>query len=344
LKYATKAGDTWQTQVVDGLGDVGQYTSLALDAGGFAHISYTDQTTVSSGPILQTGGAHGLHVKYADNATGRWVVENADASGTWSQSTSLALDAAGRPQIAFYDAANHILKRVVKTENYWTLETVDDTGLVGEYPSLLLDRDGAAHVCYYDLERGDLKYASEAVELREPRPGDVWEPGSSRAIRWDGSGQVTVSLSTDGGQTYTVLGSNIDFGELEVTVPDTPSARCKVRAERTSPASRAVSDSTFAIAPAIPLTVRPLPYRTGLVTITYTVDAVRDGASDVRVAVYDLRGRLVRTLARGEVLPGRHTTAWDARDERNRPVTAGLYVVRYQDARTVRSRSILVLR
>jgi len=41
---APACADTWRIQTVDSAGMVGDYTSLALDEYGFAHISYYDDT------------------------------------------------------------------------------------------------------------------------------------------------------------------------------------------------------------------------------------------------------------------------------------------------------------
>lgn len=46
------------------------------------------------------------------------------------------------------------------------------------------------------------------------------------------------------------------------------------------------------------------------------------------VAVYDVRGARVRTLARGSHEPGRHSLTWDGLDESGRRAPAGVYLVR----------------
>ena len=52
-------------------------------------------------------------------------------------------------------------------------------------------------------------------------------------------------------------------------------------------------------------------------------------AADAHLEIYDLAGRLVRTLVAGEHLPaGGHERAWSGRDRTGRPVAAGVYFYR----------------
>lgn len=61
--------------------------------------------------------------------------------------------------------------------------------------------------------------------------------------------------------------------------------------------------------------------------IVYVVPSPMSCYDEVRLEVYDLRGRLVRRL--GVIpAPGRYEAAWDGRDERGVLQPAGLYVTR----------------
>jgi flagellar hook assembly protein FlgD len=58
--------------------------------------------------------------------------------------------------------------------------------------------------------------------------------------------------------------------------------------------------------------------------------------------VYDVAGRIVRTLADGTLASGRHEQTWDGRDEAGKTVAAGVYFVRL-DADDVHERRSMVL-
>ncbi len=50
--------------------------------------------------------------------------------------------------------------------------------------------------------------------------------------------------------------------------------------------------------------------------------------SEVRLAVYDLQGRLVKTVAAGRYEAGRHSAVWDGSDDAGKPVSSGVYFYR----------------
>jgi parallel beta-helix repeat protein len=57
---------------------------------------------------------------------------------------------------------------------------------------------------------------------------------------------------------------------------------------------------------------------------------VPEGSGKVRLAVYDLAGRLVRTLVDGERAAGRQVAVWDGRDDRGRELGSGVYFYRLE--------------
>ena len=70
---------------------------------------------------------------------------------------------------------------------------------------------------------------------------------------------------------------------------------------------------------------RPVPNPSaGQASIAYRLPV----AQDVRLALYDVRGRLARVLAAGPRAAGPYAAAWDGRLEDGRAAPAGLYFVR----------------
>ena len=82
------------------------------------------------------------------------------------------------------------------------------------------------------------------------------------------------------------------------------------------------------------LAVRPNPARFGA-AIAYSVPA----RAAVRLAAYDISGKLVRTLVQGTYSAGQTTVAWDRTDAAGRVLAPGVYFIRLQaGGRTVTRR------
>ncbi len=53
-------------------------------------------------------------------------------------------------------------------------------------------------------------------------------------------------------------------------------------------------------------------------------------AGEIKLAIYNLRGQLVRTLVSGAVAAGRHKVVWDGTDANGAKVASGIYVYRLE--------------
>lgn len=78
-------------------------------------------------------------------------------------------------------------------------------------------------------------------------------------------------------------------------------------------------------------------------TIGYTIP---DGTEtlQVRLFVYDIRGRLVRILADNRHGPGHFQVHWDGRDDRGQPVASGVYLYRFETDNFASTRKMLLIR
>ena len=60
--------------------------------------------------------------------------------------------------------------------------------------------------------------------------------------------------------------------------------------------------------------------------------------------MYDVRGRLVRTLVDGMREPAAYRVFWDGRDEAGRQVSSGIYIYRMQAGRFVQARKMVLMK
>jgi membrane-associated phospholipid phosphatase len=101
-------------------------------------------------------------------------------------------------------------------------------------------------------------------------------------------------------------------------------------------------DAGAPLASATPAARLSLPVAAGAApgTIKYTLTA----SGSVRVAIFDVRGRLVRTLIDGWQAAGPQVVRWDRRDAGGGPVAAGIYFARVEANRTAISAKIAVFK
>ncbi len=192
LMHAEWNGSEWTRSTVAGPGQVGRYSSLVVDAGGYSHVSYLDSSlghlkyakfdgTSWTTSVIDGSGRVGarssldidpgrrLHacyhdgvgrdLKYAVQNGAGWTLSTVDAAGDVGSDCSLKVDATGNPHIAYWDNTKKDLKYARWVSPSWQVSVVDGPGDVGYDPSLVLDAGGNPHIAYYDATNGDLKYA-----------------------------------------------------------------------------------------------------------------------------------------------------------------------------------------
>ncbi|RKZ12522.1 hypothetical protein DRQ53_09195 [bacterium] len=64
----------------------------------------------------------------------------------------------------------------------------------------------------------------------------------------------------------------------------------------------------------------------------------------VHLKVYDMRGRLIKTVVSDNRATGQHTEIWDGDDENGRKVASGVYFARFEAGKTLQVRRMVLLR
>jgi hypothetical protein len=145
LKYIYRDEQRWSTPVVlDAVGDVGQYASMAFGPDGALHMAYYDATNKD------------LKYLHKEATAAQWSVGNVlDAAGDVGRFASLGMSARGYPNIAYYDADNQSLKFLSKTKKttpHWDNVQVIASGGAVQYASLVT----SGFVDLVDLQGMDL--------------------------------------------------------------------------------------------------------------------------------------------------------------------------------------------
>jgi hypothetical protein len=136
---------------LDSVGDVGQYTSVAIGADGLGLISYYDVTNTA------------LKVAHCnDAACSTAALATLDDSADVGQYTSITVGADGLGLIGYYDNTNDDLKVAHCNDALCSaaaLVTLDTGGNVGQWTSIAIGVDGLPLISYYDSTNTALKVA-----------------------------------------------------------------------------------------------------------------------------------------------------------------------------------------
>jgi hypothetical protein len=79
-------------------------------------------------------------------------------------------------------------------------------------------------------------------------------------------------------------------------------------------------------------------------TIRFTIHGQAHPTIPVRLAVYDIAGRLLKVLANGQYPPGNHRVAWDGTDSHGTPAGSGFYFYQLRAGTFTTGRKMVLLR
>jgi len=175
LKYITNYpdGTSWASPIiVDTIGNVGLYTSIAANIANEVHISYYDVTNGN--------------LKYAKITNGTGVItETVDSTGDVGKYSSIGIvSSTGQTivHISYYDATKGDLKYAANADGTWSTIALDGNFDVGLYTGLAMDDNGEAHIVYYDNTYWDLKYTTMIIPPMPPSYIGASEVNSTSAL------------------------------------------------------------------------------------------------------------------------------------------------------------------
>ncbi len=323
LRYAYYDGSSWHRETVDDNGEIGHDTSIALDASGRPHISYHESIT---------GGYYARgNLKYAYHDGARWRIFFVAKGGEKEYiggNNSIALDRRGRPRIAYaygYSPVQFVLEYSLKYAYATSLPAVEldyftATSCRGEALVLRWSYRATAG----ERVRGFNLYRREA-DPSPTVPGNAVSTRSDDATErfWTKLNEAPITgrnpySFVDGG---VVPGVRYEY-ELEAVLEEGPETLGTT-------AGNLSARRAFALR-----SVKPNPSSSSAVIAFELMDR-----ADVDLAVYDLSGRRVATLARGWFAPGAHECACDVS-----ALPPGVYVYRLTVGDWTGARKMVVVR
>jgi hypothetical protein len=359
LRFTRKTAEGWITEIGDAPGSVVGSPSLGLRSDGRPDIAYlggvfewesycryaTKRTAgwtsepISSGTVeeegdLAIGSDDRPRIAFAEKFSGEenklvvamleqdeWNTETVDSGGYgfgWNRGVRLAVDAAGRPQTAYlhidgdYESSNYTIRFASRSAsgawNKTDIEWVPNDWWMNlnnwmVMHDLALGPDGSPRVLYFKGIDSTGVHAESLLVARRVDGSWIKECVRPGAVR-----DAALALDSEG--TPFVL------FRLPPPAPGLFLAR-RVDATGTSSAPRPAS--------AVKLSVRPNPMHGAVATISFAIPGTEGGA----LAIYDIRGRVVRSF---DAYAPSGALDFDGADASGRPLAPGVYFVRLESA------------
>lgn len=196
-----------------------------------------------------------------------------------------------------------------------------------------------------------------SISVLQPQKGEVWLINENREIKWNSqfvNTNILIELSRNGGTTWETVADNAENNGSYIWKVLGPEAdRCIVRVSDVFGTVSGVSDSLFLIRlyPVGVLnngeTIRtfglyqnfPNPFNPETRIAFQSPQKAR-----VSITIYDVQGRLIRSLIDQDVLPGEHSVTWDGRDHAGVKVPSGVYFYIMKSEGFTQTQRMLILK
>ncbi|MDW8023628.1 MAG: hypothetical protein RMJ15_07835 [Nitrososphaerota archaeon] len=176
----------WSIHIVDSQGDVGQYSSIAVDRNGNVHISYYDDTN--------------KRLKYAKFNGAHWQITTVDQQPTSGMYSSIALDSNGNPHISYrtWTWIRDELRYAWWDGTQWkkmVVETLPPFTTIGD-TAIALDSNNKPYIVYSTLGFGFPQIYGFEVKVAR-YDGNKWQIDSIESKSFSFSPPPNVAIGVD---------------------------------------------------------------------------------------------------------------------------------------------------
>ena len=177
------------------------------------------------------------------------------------------------------------------------------------------------------------------LTVMAPNGGETWIVGQEADIAWNSElvdGPVRLYVSRDNGDSFDFIAETENSGSFTWMVQEPVSDRCHVRITDSSEVVVDESDATFAIqykaavhdGAGLPQKFALLPNYPNPFNPETTIAYQLPESAEVRLAIFNTRGALVRTLVNTTQAAGTYTVRWNGRNDSGAPAPSGVYFYR----------------
>ncbi len=210
-----------------------------------------------------------------------------------------------------------------------------------------IDNDDQVFISFDESTNMPSIDASNIDSILSLSGGHTWTDvfGTIGSAVWNPPGDgLLVTLSTNGGPPNVAIGDTITPDGVTITgLGGCPTRNSIVIAGTFDPPTGTGNrDEMFEIPKIFDLCQNyPNPFNP-MTTIEFTIP--EDVSGKASLMVYDVRGRLIKTLADGNLAPARYTMTWNGRNDQGETVASGIYLYQLTAGDRVATRKLLVLR